>query len=306
MQEAAIIARARQFQRYHQALTLGIEDDCALFQPEPGYLYAWAVDTLVENTHFLREMPAEHIAWKSLAVNLSDLAAMNATPQACLLSLAVPPDLDAHWLEGFFQGFQRCCDAYQVDLAGGDTVRQEGCINISVSILGKTNHPFTRRGAQAGDLLILSGRHHGAAAQGLKDFQAGQRHSPWLKHQLLPQPRFDAAAHLQNFSRAHVLDTSDSLLTSARLLAEINHLGCEIYSARIPAIATDAHDYIATVLQGGEDYELMAAIPVDELHLLDPRYFTCIGSLLAEQKYTLHHQQKVLAFADLGEGFTHF
>lgn len=306
MQEAAIIARARQFQRYHQALSLGIEDDCALFKPEPDYLYAWAVDTLVENTHFLREMPAEHIGWKSLAVNLSDLAAMNATPQACLLSLAVPPELNPNWLEEFFQGFQRCCDAYQVDLAGGDTVRQANTLNISVSVLGKTRRPFTRRGAQAGDLIILSGQHHGAAAQGLKDFQAGQHHSPWIKHQLLPQPRFDAAAHLQKFSRAHVLDTSDGLLTSVRLLADINHLGCEIYSARIPAIPTDAHDYIATVLHGGEEYELLGAIAPEEAALLDPQYFTCIGTLLETQKYTLHHQQEAFAFEDLGEGFTHF
>lgn len=307
MEEASIIARASQFKRYHATLSLGIGDDCALFIPEPNHSYAWAVDTLVEDTHFLREMPAESVAWKSLAVNLSDLAAMNATPLACLLSLALPPDLDPAWLNQFFKGFQKCCDCYRVDLAGGDTVRQAKHINISVSILGKTTRAFTRQGAQAGDYLVLSGQNHGAAAQGLLDFQAHRRDSPWIRYQTTPIPRFDAANHLQQFSRAHVLDTSDSLVKSLRLLADLNGLGCEVYSEKIPAIvAVNNEHYLSTVLQGGEDFQLLAAIPAAEAHLLDTHLFTVIGALCAEKTQTLHHQDMSLDLTDLGEGFVHF
>ncbi len=187
MKESSIIARASQFPKYHPFLELGIEDDTALFKPEADYSYAWAVDTLVENTHFLRQMPAEAVGWKSLAVNLSDLAAMNAIPQACLLSLAIPADLPDAWVDGFFDGLQRCCEAYRLDLAGGDTVRQQSEINISVSVLGKTRRPLTRKGAKPGDLLVVTGEDHGAAAIGLIDFQAGIE-SPWINAPVLPRP----------------------------------------------------------------------------------------------------------------------
>lgn len=309
MKEDAIIARASQFPKYHPGLALGIEDDTALFQPEAGFTYAWAVDTLVENTHFLREMPAEAVGWKCLAVNLSDLAAMNAEPQACLLSLALPSDLPDGWILGFFNGLQRCCEAYRVDLAGGDTVRQRSEINISVSVLGKTRKPLLRKGAQSGDLIIVTGAEHGAAAVGLNDFQAGVA-SPWIKSQYYPAPRFESARHLAALERAQVLDTSDSLLSSARLLAEINGLGCDIYAGKIPvSAALKAHreDFLNYALTGGEDFELMAAISPEALSLLNPEEFSVIGKLTATpQKYTLHHQGKSVAFSEWGEGFSHF
>jgi thiamine-monophosphate kinase len=309
MKEAAIITRAAQFPKYHPFLQLGIEDDTALFLPEVGYRYAWSVDTLVENTHFLREMPAEAVGWKSLAVNLSDLAAMNATPQACLLSLALPADLDDAWIHAFFDGLQHCCETYQIDLAGGDTVRQQSEINISVSVLGKTRHPLTRKGAKPGDLIIVTGTDHGAAANGLKDFQAGVE-SPWIKSLYYPIPRFEAAKHLAALDRAQVLDTSDSLLTSARLLAQLNQLGCEIDAEQIPvsaALKAYQPDFLNHALTGGEDFELMAAIAPESLALLNPHEFTVIGQLTAmPQKYTLHHDGKSLTFSEWGEGFTHF
>lgn len=309
MKEALIISRASQFPKYHPCLQLGIEDDTALFKPESGYIYAWAVDTLVENTHFLRTMPAEAVGWKCLAVNLSDLAAMNATPQACLLSLAFPSDLSDIWIKRFFDGLQRCCETYKVDLAGGDTVRQQSEINISVSVLGKTRHPLVRKGAKPGDLIIVTGADHGAAAIGLSDFQA-EIESPWVKSQYYPVPRFELAGRLAALGRAHVLDTSDSLLRSARLLAQINKLGCEIYADKIPvSAALKAHraDFLNYALTGGEDFELMAAISPESLTLLNPKEFKVIGQLTATaQKYTLHHNGKTFAFSEWGEGFEHF
>lgn len=309
MKETEIIQSAAGFQRYHPELVLGIEDDTALFQPEAGYTYAWAVDTLVEGTHFLREMPADAVGWKSLAVNLSDLVAMNAQPLACLLSLALPQDLPTEWIESFFAGFRRCCDRYQVDLAGGDTVRQTQGINVSVSILGKSKSPYRRRGAQAGDLLVVSGSQHGAAARGLIDFQQKNPSSSWIKHQLYPIPRFDILPTLERFSRVHTLDTSDSLLKSARLLAEINGLGCRLYRHTIPTSFSwnaQPEQFQRYALQGGEDFEIMAAIPAKEQHSLDLQQFTVIGQLVSEQKYTLHQSHQVLDFSEIGEGFEHF
>lgn len=309
MKEASIIARASRFPKYHSFLQLGIEDDTALLKPESGFAYAWAVDTLVENTHFLREMPAEAVGWKCLAVNLSDLAAMNATAQSCLLSLALPSDLPDAWVNRFFDGLQHCCEVYRVDLAGGDTVRQQSEINISVSVLGKTQNPLTRRGAKQGDLIVVTGEDHGAAAIGLSDFQAGIK-SPWVKFQYYPTPRFEFGAQLARLSRAHVLDTSDSLLTSARLLAQVNQLGCDIYSENIPvspALKAYQPSFLNYALTGGEDFELMAAIAPKDLAHLDPKYFKVIGKLTEySQKYTLHHNGKTSDFSEWGEGFEHF
>lgn len=311
LSELALIARARAFPRFHSQLVLGIDDDAALLQPT-GQTLAWSVDTLVENTHFLRQMPPEEIAWKALAVNLSDLAAMNAQPLAALLSLSLPSDLPTAWVMAFFDGLETACRSYAVDLAGGDTVRQDQLINISISVLGQSSRPFTRRGALAGDVLMLSGN-LGAAAAGLWAYRQGLYPDLWPQH-WHPVPRFDVAQLLAlSCERVAVLDTSDGLVRSLEILCQQNQLGCEVTYDCLP-IAPELQDLARSenqlqdwVLQGGEDFELLAAVPPEAVQMLQASgQLQVIGQLISEPSMRLRRSNQLLDLAEMPTGFQHF
>lgn len=315
MREAEIIARVARFPRFHPQLQLGIEDDAAILLPEPGVYWVWAVDTLVENTHFLRQMPAAEIGWKSLAVNLSDLAAMNAEPVAALLSLALPADLPSDWLGQYLDGLEQACRVYRVDLAGGDTVRQSSEINLSLSLLGRSHQPVRRRGAKSGDLLVLTGRCGGSAA-GLYAFQNGLAHPDLLRAHLHPEPCFAEAAALSDYClgaglRLAMLDTSDSLSRSLILLSELNQLGCEVDFESIPqfpglAELGSPEQVFEWVVQGGEDYQLLAAVaPAAESWLKQDGRFQMIGQLKDQPGCWLSVQQQRYNLHQL-PGFEHF
>lgn len=273
MHEDQVIARASRFPRLHSDTLLGVSDDAAILQPRPGRALIWAVDTLVEDTHFRRHWPAHDLGWKALAVNLSDLAAMNASPRAALLSLGLPPELEPDWLTAFFEGLETACRHFGVDLVGGDTVRQNQGIHISLSILGDSLRPIQRSSAQAGDLLAVSGCFGGAAAA-LAQLEAqhapDQIPAPWLRRLWRPTPRLAASQTLcAAMPRLALLDTSDGLGRSLQLLCDANGLGCEVEGNRIPLEAgLTEHVPLSQsrqwALNGGEDFELLAAVPPEQ------------------------------------------
>lgn len=312
--EAEAIARARRFPRFHQQLKLGIDDDAALLQIADQTL-VWSVDTLAEDTHFLRSMPPAEIGWKALAVNLSDLAAMNATPLAALLSLSLPADLPTSWISGFFEGLEAACQAYQVDLAGGDTVRQRELINLSISVLGQSTHPFTRQGAGPGDLLVLSGT-LGASAAGLWAYQQGLQHPALWQRHWHPIPRFDMAALLATHcERVAALDTSDGLLRSIQILCNQNQLGCQIQLADLPAapeldaLPVSAAQRQDWMLNGGEDFELLAAVPATAVPALleaAAGELKVIGRLTAMPEMLLQDADQSHELTALLSDFQHF
>lgn len=309
MHEADVI-RLAQSARLRPELLLGIGDDAAILQPPAGKL-VWTVDTLVENTHFLRAMPADAVGWKSLAVNLSDLAAMHAEPLAALLSLSLPPNLPESWTQDFFRGFHAACAHYRVDLAGGDTVRSQE-LQISVSLLGSSDRPIDRFGARAGDVLVVTGCFGGAAA-GLACWQRGLQAPGLLERHLRPRPRLAEARLLaQVASRLAMLDTSDGLARSLQLLCQANRLGCEIDGERIPiqpelADWADSHQQRQWVLDGGEDYELLAALPAEAAAQLadDPR-FSVIGRLTSAPCQQIIFADQQLSLEGQNWGFQHF
>lgn len=311
MHEESLIARAQRFKQFSARVLLGIGDDAALLSPGEQTL-VWTVDTLVENTHFLRSMPAAKIGWKTLAVSLSDLAAMNARPLAALLSLGLPSDLPAQWSESFFEGLSQACEAYQVDLAGGDTVRSSE-IHLSLSLLGQSAEPLTRFGAQVGDLLVVSGSFGGSAA-GLHCFKQGLDQPEFLERHWHPKPRFEQAAALaEHCERVALLDTSDGLARSIQLLCQANQLGCLVQGSDIPfqagldKLAADMDQMREWVLNGGEDYELLAAVPPEALHWLQSRAdFKVIGKLLSDPRQTLVFANKVIDLAKGNWGYQHF
>lgn len=328
MNEQDIIRQFQSLNQLNPRIQLGIGDDAALIQPGSQTL-VWTVDTLVEDTHFLRQMPAAQIAYKSLAVNLSDLAAMNAEPLAALLSLSLPPDLDYHWIQDFSQGLLAACQQFGVTLAGGDTVRSRE-IQISISLLGESPRPVTRYQSQAGDLLVLSG-HLGASAAGLTLFQRHLNREPafcgefedpleqtlWQRHWQVT-PRFAEARTLATqCSRLALLDTSDGLARSVQLLCQANQLGCRIKAQSLPLDPSlqealnqglfqlqTAQNW---VINGGEDYELLAAIPADQADWLqtDAR-FTVIGHLTQDPAQIIEDGGQSIDLTSGNWGYQHF
>ena len=157
------------FTRPSKNADLGVGDDAALIQIIAGHQLVVSVDMSVAGTHFLADCPAYFVGWKSLAVNISDMAAMGAIPKWASLAIALPT-IDEAWLAEFSRGFFACADAFGVSLIGGDTTR--GPLNISVQIMGEVpiGKALRRDGAKVGDEIWVSGT-LGEAALGLAQLQ---------------------------------------------------------------------------------------------------------------------------------------
>ncbi|WP_088555250.1 thiamine-phosphate kinase, partial [Calderihabitans maritimus] len=204
--EFGIIERIQKnFSTSSPRIRVGIGDDAALIQVEPDKLQVLTTDMLVEGVHFSRKTAApQQIGYKSLAVNISDVAAMAGIPVCAVVSLALPPDTPVEFVDGFYQGFARCAEENGVELVGGDTVSCPDRVIINVSLLGEVEPGVyrLRSGAQAGDLIAVTGELGGSAA-GLKCLlQAGEKHLPWVqavrKRHLEPVPRLREGRFLGN------------------------------------------------------------------------------------------------------------
>lgn len=254
----------RHFSRRPRHTDLAVGDDAALISPATGMQLAISTDMLVCGTHFLPDAEPEALGWKALAVNLSDLAAMAASPRWAFLALALPA-ADDFWISAFARGFFECADAFGVDLAGGDTTR--GPLNVCVTVIGETPaaRAVTRAGARPGDDVWVSGW-PGRAALGLAMLRGeidipdeGARLCLAALHK--PQPRIAAGLALRDLASA-MLDVSDGLLGDLGHILEQSAVGATIDSTALPVDAlTDfgapAERARAALLGGGDDYELL-------------------------------------------------
>jgi thiamine-monophosphate kinase len=259
---------ARHFTRPAKTAALGVGDDCALVQAPTGLALAITTDMLVEGTHFLPGADAALLGHKTLAVNLSDLAAMGADPRWCTLALALP-DVDEAWLEAFSRGFFALADQHGIELIGGDTTR--GPRTLCVTAMGTLpkGYALRRDGAQPGDDLWLSGR-TGEAALGLAHLQGraaldDAHRDACLARLHAPEPRVALGRRLRGIATA-AIDVSDGLAADTGHLCERSRVAADIDDAvvpRAPALAAlaDAGLARACVLAGGDDYELVFAAP---------------------------------------------
>lgn len=258
----------RHFTRPPQHTDLAVGDDAALLRPRAGMQLAVSTDMLVSGTHFFADTDPEDLGWKTLAVNVSDLAAMGAEPRWAFLALALPA-ADDPWIAAFARGLFACADAFGVDLAGGDTTR--GPLNLSVAIVGEVpaGQAITRTGARAGNELWISGQ-PGLAALGLAalhgevalDAAGRARCVDALQR---PQPRVELGLQLRGIATA-MLDVSDGLLGDLAHILEASAVGAIVDAAALPLDAlraTGANAAIARrcLLSGGDDYELLFAAP---------------------------------------------
>jgi len=263
---------ARHFVKPTPQTVLGPGDDCALLAPAPGMELAITVDMLVAGVHFFPDTDPEQLGWKSLAVNLSDLAAMGAKPRWVLLAGSLP-EADEHWIAAFAEGFFACARRYGVDLIGGDTTR--GPLNLCVTALGEApaGRALRRDGARVGDDLWISGS-PGLAALGLAHLQGraglpealAQRCLPALQR---PLPRVELGRALLDQRLAHAaIDVSDGLLADLGHILERSRVAAEIFEARLPGLpaGVDAGLARGCQLSGGDDYELIFSAAPEKRH----------------------------------------
>ncbi len=271
---------ARYFHRDLSAapgVLLGPGDDCALLAPSDGMQLAVSVDTSVAGVHFPPDAPASAIGHRALAVNLSDLAAMGATPRWALLALTLP-DVDEDWLHGFAAGFHALADRHGIALVGGDVTRGPLSITITVhgelplvlnaaSTIDRVSQPILRRdGASEDDLVVITGQ-PGLAHAGLKAWQSGQRDvlDPCLAAYLRPEPRIDAGMALRELASA-ALDVSDGVMGDLSHICRASQLSAAIELNQLPLApeliaALGEQGAQQAVLNGGDDYELLLTLP---------------------------------------------
>ena len=243
--------------------SLGVGDDCALVAPEHDALFAVSTDMLVEGRHFLAGADAAKLGHKSLAVNLSDLAAMGAAPRYATLALSLP-EADEGWLTAFAQGFFGLAGAFDIELIGGDTTRGPRTISITVMGVVPPASALRRDGARVGDEVWLSGC-TGDAALALAH-QSGRIRlgSAALAHCLVrldtPVPCIALGMALRGIASS-AIDVSDGLVADLGHIGERSGVAIELAYARLPrsrALQACADEGLARecLLAGGDDYEL--------------------------------------------------
>ena len=253
---------------------LKLRDDAALIAPPAGCEIVATVDGLVAGVHFFADDPPGAIARKALRVNLSDLAAKGATPLGFLLTLALPRDWRADWLELFAQGLGEDAQDFACPLLGGDTVSTPGPLTLSVTALGSipAGRMVRRTGVRAGDLLYASGT-IGDAALGLAlrldpslEAPLDQIERSFLtRRYLLPQPRLALApALLAHASGA--MDVSDGLVGDLTKMMRVSGVSATVDALRVPlspaafCLLQADPKALETALTGGDDYEILASV----------------------------------------------
>ncbi|OTG88638.1 thiamine-phosphate kinase [Acinetobacter sp. ANC 3813] len=247
------------------SVDLGVGDDSALLTPPPHQQLVICADTSVAGRHFPLDTHPHAIGWKSVAVNLSDIAAMGAKPHSILLALSLD-QIDHAWLKEFSQGLYDCCDQFGVSLIGGDTT-QSPHLTITVTALGwiESGQAVTRSGAQPGDLICVSGT-VGDAAYGLQHLG-----HPLQKRLDYPTPRCQLGQQLKGLATS-MIDISDGLAQDLGHILEASNTGAEIYLENLPVSAEVAQleqeKKYQLALAGGDDYELCFTISPNNYQLL--------------------------------------
>ena len=264
--EFDLIERIRRRLGAQADVVLGIGDDAAIVTPLPDRQLVVCTDTLVKGVHYPSETTAADIGWKSLAVNLSDLAAMGARPRWVTLALTMP-QADATWLDDFLDGFLELAVAHGVALVGGDTTR--GAESITVTALGSVppDQALRRDAAQLGDDLWVTGT-LGDAALALQHWRdTGRIDNERLAMRLnRPTPRIALGLALRGIAHA-AIDVSDGLLADAGHVAKASLLGIELHVDELP-LSEELADMSSIARQGlqlagGDDYELCFSAPAE-------------------------------------------
>ncbi|MBR6251564.1 MAG: thiamine-phosphate kinase [Bacteroidales bacterium] len=288
--EFGLINRIKESVKLTNATTVkGIGDDCAVIAPTPGMRQVVTTDLLLEGIHFdLTYCPLKHLGYKAVAVNLSDIYAMNAKPQQITVSIGVSAKFDLAAIDELYSGMLLCCERYGVDLVGGDTSSSLTGLNISITAIGEVapEKIVYRSGAKENEIVCVSGD-LGAAYMGLQLLEREKRvlkgqndqrpefdgYDYILERQLKPEPRRDVIEFLDKIGvvPTSMMDISDGLSSEMLHMCTASDLGCRIYEEKIPIdhvtrnMAEELNfSPVIAALNGGEDYELLFTIKQED------------------------------------------
>lgn len=269
LSEFEIIARYFRPLAFGKPGALGLTDDAALLELSAGQALVATTDTMIAGVHYLERDPPDLVGRKLLRVNLSDLAAMGASPVTYLLALSLPENFEEGWLARFCEGLRADQERFGVYLSGGDTTAISGPAVMTVTALGEVprGQALLRSGAKTGDIIFVSGT-IGDGALGLKVARGGlsglgpEFGDFLLSRYHVPEPRITLGLGLRGLARA-AIDISDGLVADLGHICETSGAGAVIEWPRIP-LSEAARKAVAsepnlrdTVLGGGDDYELL-------------------------------------------------
>ncbi len=304
-------------EKYADGLT-GIGDDCALLTIPQGMQLAQSLDTLVETVHFPAGCDPFQLAYRALAVNLSDLAAMGAEPHSFTLGLTLP-EVTEPWLQRFSEGLSKLAQQAEISLIGGDTTRGPLTLSLQVQGLVPKGQALLRSGAKPGDLICVTGS-LGDAAGALNYVLSGEKLGTCkndsirylLSRYWFPTPRLYAGQWLRKKGATAAIDISDGLLGDLGHILNASGVGALIDPSIVPRSATLSRQYekqrvTSLVLAGGDDYELCFTIPPSVAQSLpailpDGCRITCIGQINDETGVI----RGVSGEAMKAEAYTHF
>jgi thiamine-monophosphate kinase len=297
---------------------IGVGDDGAVLVPPASRELVLVTDTLVEGVHFPPGSSAASVGHRAFAVNLSDIAAMGAEPTWALLALTIPA-YDEEWLSQFARAAGDLCRKHGVALVGGDTTRGPLSITVTMAGIVPIGVALERKGGQAGDAIFVSGS-PGDAAAGLALEQGRLHAADAMSAQILrdrflfPTPRCDIGVALRGLASA-CIDVSDGLGGDLEKLCAASGCGAELDAAALPvseallgAVGREAAREYA--LTGGDDYELLFAVPLARLGAMTNAVarglgpVTRVGSLVAGSGVRVFARGGVMQFS--GPGFDHF
>lgn len=330
--EFGLIERIKsKFQNQNSTTIKGIGDDAAILAASEKELLV-STDMLLEGIHFnLSYMPLQHLGYKAVAINVSDIAAMNGTAEQIVLSLAISNRFSLEAIDAFFEGVHTACKNYNVDLVGGDTSSSAAGLVISITVIGRVEkeNVVQRNGAKANDIICVTGD-LGAAYMGLQvlerekevflsnpDMQPDlEKYEYLVGRQLKPEARMDIIHELRdkNCLPTSMIDISDGLASELFHLGKNSNLGVKIFEDKVP-IDHDTFetaiefklDPITCALHGGEDYELLFTInPADYDKIKNHPDIHFIGHMHTDptQHVLVTKQQTVVPLQ--AQGWNHF
>lgn len=306
----------RSADRKNTDLLLGIGDDAAVFRPAPGKVLVAASDLLTENIHFKRDyFSGFAIGAKAVLVNLSDMAAMGATPRWCLMNLALPADFPDAEADEIVRGLLETADRHGVTLIGGDTSASDGPVFIDVTMIGETTPGafLTRSGARPGDAIFVSGR-LGDSEAGRRVLSRGDRPDETsrdaVERHLGPVPRLELGRFLATSGiRTAAMDLSDGLSIDLNRMCQASGTGAIVWGNQIPVSPAAEREATGSgepplhlALNGGEDFELLFTVPADhvgEIERLDGT--PAIGGVRLTRVGTMENPETGIRI-DIGNG----
>jgi thiamine-monophosphate kinase len=308
---------------------VGIGDDCAVLEPSPGARLVATTDLLIEEVHFRRRYTGlADVGWKALAVNVSDVASMGATPRWALVALAFPPSARAEDVEAFYEGALALAADHGVAIVGGDTSESPRAWFVNVTLLGESaGAPLLRSGARPGDVIAVTGT-LGRSAAGLAVLErdgvpagVGADHlAEVTAAHRRPRPRAVEGRWLGSAGGVSaMIDLSDGLVTDLGHIAEESRVGAQVSLERVPVAASTAavaaalgQDPLAWATGGGEDYELLLTCDAQALPRLRDGLAAATGTSLTAIGRVVGAEAGVVFLgpdgrpAAMGPGFQHF